>query len=559
MALPNGMGGLSAVDPSGQSVVPPPSPDIQTQSPSVNASVQTPDQPTQQMAPPQVSPQMAHHAAVGGAWKALGNLLEGKSTSYQQTPNGPVPVETQNKPGQFFRNILAGALLGAGSGGDNAGSGWTAAGRGAAAAQQGQQQAQQRAQQQSQQQFQNQLTANKEKREQQAFTTEEQVRKAQLAMSNMELLRNQLLLQGTSWDLHNKMAEDDKSRSSSFSDAGVKPIYENIPENEMETYIKNNPGAGNLKWFHTGVDTVTMKDRDGKEVPNYVSTFSAYDPKSEVPLSAETVKQWKDDGLFKYHPEYQDILKPGKTLNVAQFTSTNQTARNLANQDFAKNKDNLELDHLKAQIGEAKAAVKAHMATTAEAGLNISEKKQALADKKSTDDAWDALSKVGNDPDKLTDAHQRTLIARSVQPLMTETLNGIKAAAAEGDQAEQAQLWGKYNAYQKLASLAPPGSSSSPISVSYNGQVGTFDSQEKADAFMNAHQGATLVGGKPTDPLVSLSNDLALIKDSKGNTTPVAKNVVDGFLKTHPEFKLVGYGQKQSQAPDLTEPNFSQK
>lgn len=484
MALPTGMGAPPAVDPSGQSVIAPPNPDIQTQSPDVNASVQTPNQPTQQMAPPQVSPQLAHHAAVGGAWKALGNLLEGTSTQYQQGPNGPVPVQVQNKPGQFFRNILAGAMLGAGAGanGENAGSGWSAAGRGASAAQQGQQQAQQRGQQQAQQQWQNQLAANKEQREATAAATEEQVRKAQLAMSNMELLRNQLMLQGTSWDLHNKMAEDDKSRSSTFSNAGVKPLYDDIPEQEMETYLKNNPGSGNLKWFHTGTETVMTKDQNGNEVPNYASTFTAYDPKAEVPLSAETIKQWKDDGLFKYHPEYQDILKPGKTLNVAQFTSTNQIARNLANQDFAKNKDNLELDHMKAQIDEAHAAIRAHNATTSEAGLNISEKKQALADKKSTDEAWDALAKVGNDPDKLTDAHQRTLIARSVQPLMDETLKGIKEATAEDDKPTQADLWGKYKAYQKLASLAPAGSekSTDPIQATADSLKGKNPHEIKA-------------------------------------------------------------------------------
>jgi hypothetical protein len=504
------------------------------------------------MAPPQVSPQLAHHAAVGGAWKALGNLLEGTSTQYQQGPNGPVPVQVQNKPGQFFRNILAGAMLGAGAGanGENAGSGWSAAGRGASAAQQGQQQAQQRGQQQAQQQWQNQLAANKEKREQAAAATEEQVRKAQMAQANAETLRTNILAQGASWQQHQEIANADKDRISSYEKAGVKPLFNDIGESEANDYLKNHPGASSLDWRHTGVKTVL--DKDGH--PSFEFTLSAYDPKTPVPLSKGTVNQWKEDGLFKYHPEYQDILKEGKSLSVGQFQSMDQMARGFANNDYAQNKGKLELGELQAKIDEAHAAVKAHMATASEAGLNIAEKKQALADKKSTDEAWDALAKVGNDPDKLTNAHQRTLIARSVQPLMTEILQGIKAATAEDDKPTQADLWGKYKAYQKLASLAPPETSSSPVSVSYNGQVGTFDSQEKADAFMKAHQGATLVGGKSADPLASLSSDLALVKNSKGETTPVAKVALDTFLKTHPEFKVVGYGQQQSQPTEPVTP-----
>jgi hypothetical protein len=96
-----------------------------------------------------------------------------------------VPVQVQNKPGQLFRSILAGAILGAGAGTanaeHNAGSGWGAAGAGAAAAQKGAQQQQQQRQQQAQQQFENQQKVQKEDREQKSLDQQKVFNDAQIA------------------------------------------------------------------------------------------------------------------------------------------------------------------------------------------------------------------------------------------------------------------------------------------------------------------------------------------------------------------------------------------
>jgi hypothetical protein len=65
---------------------------------------------------------VAHHALFGKAVKSMVHSLEGTQTKYQANPQtGEVEeVTVPNKPGQFFRNLLSGMLLGAaaGSGGE---------------------------------------------------------------------------------------------------------------------------------------------------------------------------------------------------------------------------------------------------------------------------------------------------------------------------------------------------------------------------------------------------------------------------------------------------------
>ena len=60
-------------------------------------------------------PNVQQAPAPSGWHKALQSLM-GSSTQYQQTPNGPVPVQVPNKPGQLFRSILAGAIMGGAAG-----------------------------------------------------------------------------------------------------------------------------------------------------------------------------------------------------------------------------------------------------------------------------------------------------------------------------------------------------------------------------------------------------------------------------------------------------------
>ena len=199
--------------------------------------------------------------------------------------------------------------------------------------------------------------------------------------------------------------------------------------------------------------------------------------------------------MFKYHPEYEDIAVPGKTLSVDQFTALDRQSQNFYNQDLAKNKTKLENDHLQAQIDEAHSAIREHNAQAAHEDLSTQELKEEKTRKDAEDTAWDHLSKVGNDPDKLTDPHDRAVLAQSVRPLMQETLTGIKTAATEaqaGDKSAEAELpdlWQRYNTYSKLASLSPA-QVAQPVTVTLaNGQTGVIPS-DKVDAFLKANPGA---------------------------------------------------------------------
>lgn len=349
-------------NPAAADVVSTPIPPPQTQSDPLSGQQVAPQQTQQFNSPAQPvgasgmggpSPQQAAQAATiaRAAKTGLGfHALMGNHVEYQQTPNGPVPVPTQNKPGQLFRSILAGAIMGGAAGGsneqNNAGSGWAAAARGAGAARQGAQQQQQQAGQQAQQQWQNSLEAQKANRDQQGFDTEQQVRKAQIAQANAETLRTNIITQGDSLKVHQQVADADKDRISTFANAGVKPTFEDIPESQMQDIIKNSPGASALDWRHTGVKMGV--DANGQ--PTYEYTLSAYDPKASAPLSDATVKQWKEDGLFKYHPEYVDVAKPGKTLTVGQFTALDKQAQNYSNQTLAKTSSDLTNKKIQSEI-----------------------------------------------------------------------------------------------------------------------------------------------------------------------------------------------------------------
>src|SRR5271157_3895509 len=133
---------------------------------------------------PQIHPQVSHWAKLGAGFQSLVNPGH---TEWTQGPNGPVPTQVPDKPGQMFRNILAGAIMGgaAGANGPNpGGSGWAGAGRGVQAVQQARQQQAQQAQEQAQQQFKNKQEADKAQREATAASEESMYKKAITAKAN---------------------------------------------------------------------------------------------------------------------------------------------------------------------------------------------------------------------------------------------------------------------------------------------------------------------------------------------------------------------------------------
>lgn len=464
----------------------PPNPLVGNPNPAQQVAAQNPGpEPTAPVSRPDAStpaavPSLPQGQVKGPSpWQKAVHALLGSQTEFQQTPNGPVPVQTPNKPGQLFRSILAGAILGAGAGTagaeHNAGSGWGAAGAGARAVAQNSQQQQQQKQQQAQQQFENQRQVSQDQQE-------ELRRKAEIALNNAQTLRINKELQGTDFDQHIKMATIGRAGVQPFEDAGISPVARNISESQMPQYTQDHPEATAYDWEPVSVKTVMTKDKDGNEVPTYESVYSAYDPKGKVTVPASTVSEWKKAGVFDRYPEYESALSNNKTLPANVYIQVKGDANKVIADGLAKQKQQGELLMDDAKLKAVKAEIAQRTAAAYNDNMSAQEKKDQQNKTKSLDTAWDHLAKAGNDPTKepMT-AEDRITIARNAQPLIQDSLNAIKVAAADPSQQDQIpELWNTYHSLSRLAQLGGPsggGTVAHPDVVTILGQVPGFDPQ----------------------------------------------------------------------------------
>lgn len=490
-----------------------------------NVSVQqTPQQPTAAQA------NVAHSAMLGSGFKAL----LGSHTTYQQTPNGPVPVQKQNSVTDMFRNILAGAIAGgAASGSQNTtGSGWRSAAIGAGAAQNQAQQSAQQAQQQAQQQFGNSLTAQKAQQEATAAASEEQIRKANIALSNAQTLRTNQLTQGESFDTHQKMADADKNRIASYEISGLKPVTETpLSESEMADYLKNRPGSSTLDWRHAGVKTVIGPDGN----PSYESTFMAYDPRGPITVAPATVKQWKEDGLFDYYPEAKDMIDKKQTLDFNTFNRLDDMAQGYNNQKLLKEKQSQDTQLGQAKINETLAATAHDWAATRHENAATGEIGEAKNKANMQSKALAEYSKSGGDLSKVSPGNQLVL-RQYADEQAKDTLSAIKSnsqAAEMGDpdaKAREQELWGQYHQLSQLGSLTSkaatqnqgPEGPTSPYTS--NGKVYNLP-QSAVAGFLKDHPDATYAG--KTVP-VSLA----------GATIQVPATTLSDFLTKNPQAEV---------------------
>ncbi len=446
----------------------------------VPAAIQAPVNLPQGQAPP--PPQTPQPQVKGPSpWQRAVHALLGSQTEYQQTPNGPVPVQTQNKPGQLFRSILAGAILGAGAGTanaeHNAGSGWGAAGAGASAVAKNAQFQQQQRQQQAQQQFQNQRQADQDQQE-------ETRRKAEIALNNAQTLRINKEIQGTDFQRHVEVANLGRASVQPFVDAGISPAASNIPESQMQQYIQDHPEATAYDWEPVSVKTTMTKDAAGNEVPTYESVYSAYDPKGKVTVPASTIAEWKKAGVFDRYPEYEAALSNNKTLPASTYVQVKGDANKVIADNLAKQNQQLETTLKQTQIDAAKAEIKQRLASAYNESLSAREKQDQEKEKNSLNTAWDHLAAAGNDPNKAPmTAQDRITIARNAQPLIQDSLNAIKTAAADPSQQDQLpQLWANYQSLNRLANLGGSEKQVQPVTfINPQGQQVIATTQEQID------------------------------------------------------------------------------
>jgi hypothetical protein len=363
--------------------------------------------------------------------------LLGSQTEYQQGPNGPVPVQVPNKPGNLFRSILAGAILGAGAGTanaeHNAGSGWGAAGAGARAVQQNQQQQDLLKQQQAQQQWQNQLKQNQENRE-------ETQSKAQITMWNFQKLKALQDIQGEGWDKHQQYVDKAAPVVAGYQAAGLKPIpgKENVSETAHLTWL-NDPahkGDTTVDWEPVGVVPYTV-DVNGEKVVSYQTVWNAYNKTDSIPVTPGLLDRWAASGMAS--PEvlngYVKTAPDGtKTLKYDDFVTLNSRAMALeqtkqaADDRAAANKERdlklqlaqLQITHENKAIGNEDRAARDAQLKSQNDEWTRSAKKKLLAngsDWTPADPSKPGDAKIHLTPDEII----------AMQPDIISQLNGINS------------------------------------------------------------------------------------------------------------------------------------
>jgi hypothetical protein len=443
------------------------------------------------------------------------------------TPQGPVPVQVPNKPGNLFRSILAGAILGAGAGTANsehsAGSGWNAAGQGAAAVQKNQQQQEQLRAQEAQKQWENQRQANQD-------SQEEMVRKATLARENAETLRLNKETQGLDLTYHQEVADMGKASVADFKAARVLPVADGITESQMQQYIADHPGSGSLDWVLTGVKLGV--DANGQ--PSYEYTLSAYDPKAPVPVSPATYDEWKENGVFDRYPEYADILKNGKTLTVLQYTQVKGDAEQVMADNYRNKTQDL-------TIKKDQAAIDADNARRAESLANLSKIRQEISDAalgktqaEQFDKALQELNSKGGNFDALQPS-SRVVLAESMDKMVPALTAEYKDILASNDPDAQAKAGDVLSQIQNLTSLgtrALSGIGSSGVKVPYiDPTTGTQYNlpADQVDAFLKLHPQAHKVGATPAPVSITPAAKAdpgfgSLIKAGESLPTPVSSS-----------------------------------
>lgn len=400
-------------------------PTATAQTPAMNVGGQAvpASQPTTVVGPEQIAAQ--HESMLGKAVKAL----MGGQAEYSIDPQTGKMTQTpvQSKPGDIFRHILGGAILGAAVGADQR----TAAkglAKGAGAEQQNLERQDLEKRQQAQEQFRNQLTANKEQREQEQFKTEQDMRKAQTAMYNMQTLKENQQLQGETFKYHEDVAKAGQTKLDPYIEAGIPYRYRDVPEHEMNDIIKNNPGSTSLHWEPTGVKLV--KGADGNY--DHIETYSAVDNSQAIKLTPELIKRYKDIGMDKYDPNKFEVLKPGKELSPTQYIALNDEYKRLAGEKYVTDKRSGDLAEQKARIAKDNAEASRDW-------LEYRSKKEEFNKNTEFHNALEHLDKVGGDFAQLKPS-ERVIVAETTPKLVGDLNQAINSAMNSGNVDEANEL-----------------------------------------------------------------------------------------------------------------------
>lgn len=434
-------------------ITPPPDASAQVQTTPSQVNTTVPRQPIQSApAPPPVNPNLVHDTLFGKAAK----FLMGNTTNYSIDPKTGQTITTQTPqtPGSLFRSILAGAILG-GSAATEAHNqnpqmgGAAGATVGGAAGIKNNVQMDQLNRRNAQQQFENQQAAEREQREASESDTHQKLFKAQIAESNLQQLRLNQLIQGTSFDQHRAIAVAGQAQSKPYLDAGIAPAVDNLPESEFTQYLRDHPGSSSLDWEHTGVKTVIAPDG----TPHFENTLTAFDPKGPVTISKATHDQWEKDGVFKRFPEYDNATQPGKTLTAQQFIAVKRNADMVRADALTRKKEELANQETEARINLQNKQAAHAVVETMKGRQEIADNALGKKTSEQFGNALQELNDVDGDFSKLKPS-SRVIIGESASKLMPSITSEIRELQAANDPSQQPKIDQLFDQLDRLRGLA---------------------------------------------------------------------------------------------------------
>lgn len=386
---PNPMGGPTMGGGAPNLPVPPP-PAVQVNSPQ----------------PPQ-DPNQIHDSLVGRAFKAL----SGQTPQYSVDPKTGQTVQTEvpNTPGQFFKNVVAAALVGGAMGADkarqNGGSGLSAAFQGGQANITRDQQLNQQRIEQAQQQFKNEQSAQQSQREATEAPLREQLLKAQIAGENRRQFQEETAFQNQTHQYATTVADQGKIDEQAFTAVGAKPAQEGITSEDLQKFIASNPGAAaQYKAVPIDVKYTTVKGPDGTDHLSWENVYNLYKLDQPLAITKDMLASDKYQALKKEDPGAYDILsktidKNGNaTLPLSQYLATNRAADAAYQTQEAKQKLSLSVDELKARISAQKTEQAKAYADLGLISIEKQMKQLDLDDRKLVDGAELALQNNGQNP-----------------------------------------------------------------------------------------------------------------------------------------------------------------
>jgi hypothetical protein len=449
---------------------------------SINAG-QTTGPVSGQSAPPDQA-LVSHVSKLAQLGHVASRLLGEQQYQYQVDPKTgkTVAIPVKQKPGEVFRHIVAGAILGgmSSAGEKHIGPG-IVKGTEVVTARNDQQAA--IARQQTQQQYQNQLAAQKEQREQSAFKTEEDLKRIEMAHYNATIAETATRIQGQSAELHQKLADSGKVELQSWLDSGVKPPHSNVSESEMTQFLKDHPGASsNVQWFPSGMRYGL--DKNGN--PTYENSFTAIDSNAKVKVTQAQIDQWKKVGVDKHSDSLFDpqFIKAGREIDASTMRALQRQYQVLYNRDLKEQTDKSDIAEKNAKTSQYLAAAARDRAETTKLGK---ESKQAEV----FSDALKELSseKVNGNWDALSPG-SKLVLGESANKMMADDISGYKAALAQPGHDEEAQKFlADYQFWQTLAQKSvvqkppppPPGETPVDTSTPEGKAIANFRESEKSD------------------------------------------------------------------------------